>query len=110
MGQAVQIKRALKVLEKYAGDDWSDFEKVSTEIFAELNRSEADALEAIKEFRPAGTVNRERQEALSDNVKLGLTNGRSTVLAKIQEARDSPYQKDYLRRMKAYYETLLNRL
>jgi len=109
LGQAVQIRRALRVLEKYA-DDTPDVEKANTEMVAALNRPEPETLAAIKDIRAISTRNRNGQEALSDNVKEGLIAGRNTVLTKLNEAKASPYKKDYLRRMRVYYETLLNRL
>lgn len=109
LGQAVQIKRALKVLERYP-DDTPDFEKMSTEMLAALDQPEVDTLETIKDIRPAGAINRTSQEVLSDNIKQGLTAGRNSVLNKINEAKNSPYKKEYLQRMKVYYEALLSRL
>jgi len=109
LGQAVQIKRALKVLEKYE-DDTPDLEKMSTEMLAALDRPEVDTLETIKDFRRAGTRNDTTQVTLSDNVKGGLIAGRNQVLRKIEEAKVFPYKKHYLQRMKIYYEALVKRL
>lgn len=109
LGQAVQIKRALKVLEKY-GSDTSDLESLSIEMSDALNRHESDTLEAIKKIRPIGTINRDSEQALSSCVKQGLSSARNDVLTKIDEAKAFPAKKDYLHKMKVYYETLLNRL
>lgn len=106
LGQAVQVKRALKVLENYV-DDSPDIEKLNIEMNAALDRPEADTLEAIKELRPVGSKN---HDVLSDDIKEGLIAGRSTILTKVNEAKTFPYKKDYVRRMRTYYERLLNRL
>ena len=108
LGQAVQIKRALKVLEKYA-DDTPNLESLKTEMLDALSRHESDTLEAVKKIRPLGIINRDSDDALSSSVKQGLASGRNGVLTKIDEAKAFPSKKDYLDKMKVYYETLLNR-
>lgn len=109
LGQAVQIKRALKVLEKYV-DDTPDLESLKAEMLDALSRHELDTLEAIRKIRPLGTINRDSEQALSSSVKQGLSAGRNDILTKIDEAKVVPSKKDYLQKVKVYYGTLLNRL
>ena len=109
LGQAVQIKRALKVFEKYSSTR-SDLENLKSEVRAELERPELDTLEAIREFHPVGTINRKSQQALSDCVKEGLAAGQEDILRKIDEAKVSPYEENSLQKIKGYYAALLKRL
>ena len=109
LGQAVQIKRALKVLDKYVYDT-PDVEHMRTEILAALDSPEPDTIKAIKDIRAVGTVNRNAQQALSHSVNEGLAAGRSDVLRRIEEAKASRDKKEFLLNIKAYYETLLVKL
>jgi hypothetical protein len=109
LGQAVQIKRALKVLEKYSSDR-ADLENLKSEVRAELERPELDTLQAIKDLHSVGTINRKSQQPLSDCVKEGLAAGQADILRRIDEARVSPYNENSLLKIKGYYAALLKRL
>jgi hypothetical protein len=109
LGQAVQIKRALKVFEKYSNDR-SDLENLKVDMRAALERPELDTFEAIKEFHPLGTINRKSHQALSDFVKEGLAAGQADILRKIDEAKASPYEENSVHKIKGYYAALLKRL
>jgi hypothetical protein len=109
LGQAVQIKRALKVLEKYSSDR-ADLENLKSEVRAELERPELDTLEAIKDLHSVGTINRKGQQALSDCVKEGLAAGQADILRRIDGAKVSPYNENSLLKIKGYYAALLKRL
>lgn len=109
LAQAVQIRRSLKVLEKYLNDR-SGVENLKTEMAAALDRPQSETLNALKEIRPIGTVNRKNAEALSHSVKAGLSAGREDVLRRLGEAKVFPYSNDFLLETKAHYEKLLKRL
>ena len=109
LGQAVQIRRALKVFDKYTHDT-PDVENLRTEILAAFDIPEPDTIKAIKDIRPVGTINRNSRQALSDSVNEGLAAGRSDVLRRIEEAKAARDKKESLLKIKAYYETLLVRL
>ena len=109
LGQAVQIKRSLRVLEKYITDS-PDFENLYTEIRAALDRPEPETLKAVKDIHPVGTINRNSSDPLSDSVKEGLASARTDVLRRLGEAKVATRKKDFLLETKAYYEKLLNRL
>ena len=109
LGQAVQVKRSLRVLEKYI-NNMLDAENLETEMRAELDRPDHETLKAIKEIRPVGTINRKISDPLSDSVKEGLAAARTDVLRRLGEAKVSNRRKDVLLETKVYYEKLLNRL
>jgi hypothetical protein len=109
LGHAVQVKRALKILERYAHET-PNVDNLQTEMTTALNRPQLETLAAVKTIRPEGTINRKSPEALSGFVEEGLAAGRADVLRKLDEAKASRDKHDYLLKMKLYYETLLDRL
>jgi hypothetical protein len=90
--------------------DRADLENLKSELRAELERPERDTLEAIKDLRPMGTINRKSQQPLSDYVKEGLAAGQADVLRRIDEAKVSPFKESSLFKMTGYYTVLLKRL
>ena len=109
LGQAVQVKRALRVLEKYI-NNMLDVEELETEMRAALDRLDHETLKAVKDIRPVGTMNRKSSDPLSDSVKEGMAVARSDVLRRLGEATESSRRKDVLLETKVYLEKLLNRL
>lgn len=110
LGQAVQIKRSLKVLEKYLHFEIVDTTSLSNELDVALSASEADTLTKVRELHPLGTINRKGNGLLSDSVTQGLAEAKSDTKRRIDEAAQSSSVKDSLLTMKAYYEKLLKRL
>lgn len=111
LGQAVQIKRSLKLLEKYI-ENGSDLNSLRTEMVAALDRPELETLNAIKEIRSVGIINRKTTDALSAFVKEGLAAGTADVLRKVDQAKAKKASdtKDFLVETKTHYETLLTKL
>lgn len=109
LGQAVQIKRSLRVLEKYINNMLDD-DELETEMRAALDRPDHETLKAAKDIRPVGTINRKSSDPLSDSVKEGLVTARTDVFRRLDEAKVSGRRKDFLFKTKVYYEKLLNRL
>jgi hypothetical protein len=109
LGQAVQIRRALKVFEKYSSGI-ANLENLKRELRAELDRPDLETLEAIKDLHPVSTINRKSQQPLSDYVKEGLAAGQADVLRRIDEVKVSPDKENSVSNIKGYYIALLQRL
>lgn len=109
VGRAVQIRRSLRVLEKYL-NDYAGEANLINEMTAALDRPDRETIDAIKQIRPVGTINRKSSDALSDSVKAGLVAARTDVLRRLNEAKTSPSRIVLLLETKTYYEKLLNRL
>jgi hypothetical protein len=108
LGLAIQIKRSLKLLEKYTNED--DIENLKIELEAALDRPDTETLTELRAIHPIGTVNRTSQDPLSHFVKEGLSAGRADILRKTAGAKASRDKKDTLLKIKAYYEKLFTEL
>jgi hypothetical protein len=110
LGQAVQIKRSLKILEKYIQNGALNITKLSDELEVALSASDADTLNQLRELHPLGTINRKGKDPVSDRVKDGLHDAKADAQRRIDDAMRSVSPRDSLLDMKAHYEKLLKRL
>jgi len=114
LGQAVQFKRTLKLLEKYEdslnGEHGGDTSKLKQNIEAALNGPERETLTLLRDLHPLGTINRKGKDSLSDFVREGLAAGKADVLRRMKEVEDSANSRDSLLKMTAYYRKLLERI
>jgi hypothetical protein len=111
LGQAVQINRALKLIEKHLNShDSNNTSKLKNDIEAALNGSEAETLILLRDLHPLGTINRKGEDSLSDFVKEGLEAAKTDVLRRMNEVDQSADSKGTLLKVTAYYKKLLERL
>lgn len=110
LGQAVQIKRSLKVLEKYIQNGAPDIPRLGSELEVALNAPDAETLNQLRDLHPLGTINRTGKDPVSDRVKEGLHDAKVDARRRIDNAMRSLSPRDSLLEMKAHYEKLLQRL
>lgn len=114
LGRAVQVKRALKLLDKYLSS-FNPHEGVNTgqlrnDIQAALNRPEPETFILLRELHPLGTINRKGTNTLSDFVLEGLAAGEADALRRIEDVEHSANRKDSLLKIADYYQKLLERI
>lgn len=112
LGQAVQMRRALKLLDKYIplGDSPVNTWQLKQDLEAALDGPETETLALLRDQHPLGVINRHGTDSLSDFVKDGLARGKSDALRRLMEAEQSSSPRDSLLKMKASYQKILKRL
>jgi len=110
LGQAVQIKRSLKILERYVHLEKFDTSQLRSELESAWGATESETVADLRELRPLGTINRNGNGPLSTYVKDGLENAKADAKRRFDEAAQSPSKRDSLLRIKAHYQRLLKRL
>jgi len=110
LGQAIQIRRSLRLLNKYidgASGDYSS--RLKDDLEKALDAPETETLTELRELRPLGIINRKGQNSLNDSFKEGLAAGRNDVLRKLNAAEQSPGGTETLLKLKAHLQKLLER-
>jgi len=112
LGQALQIKRSIKLLEQYVdsmnGQD--SVGKLKAELEVHLSRPETETMAALQELQGVGTINRSNKSSVSDSVYAGLAAGRTDVLRRVAELEHCANRKLKLLSITTYYHKLLERL
>lgn len=109
LGQAIQMRRALKMLQTVPNSRISNVDQFKADLTDALNASDSDTLKDLLEFEPTGVINRISNGPLSDTLKVGLANGRESVLRRISESETPNGFDNGLLRIKQTYERLLRR-
>lgn len=110
LGQAVQLKRFLKVFNKHVQASLPpNTDNLRLDLEAALDGSETETLSIIRELHPTAGLNRNGNGAVSDFVKQGLEAAKTDILRRTSEfGSDDTTVK--LQKLKAYYQGLLRRL
>lgn len=111
LGQAVQLKRFLKVFDKHVNaSSPPDTDNLRHDLETALDGSETETLNIIRELHPTGGINRNGSGAVSDFVKQGLEAAKIDILRRTSEFGSSADTTVKLQKLKAYYQELLRRL
>lgn len=111
LGQAVQLKRFLKVFDKHVnGSLPPNTDNLKSDLETALDGPEAETLSIIRELHPTSSMNRNGNEALSGFVKQGLEAAKIDILRRTSEFDPSDDTTVKLQKLKAYYQELLRRL
>lgn len=111
MGQAVQLKRFLKVFDKHVnGSLPPNTDNMRHDLEAALDGPETETLSIIRELHSTGSVNRNSNGALSGFVKQGLEAAKIDILRRTSEFESSDDLTVKLQKLKAHYQDLLRRL
>ena len=111
LGQAVQLKRFFKVLDKHANASLPlNTENLKRDLEIALDGPETETVSTILELHPTGSIDRNGNGAVSDFVKQGLEAAKIDILRRISEFESSDDPPVKLQKLKAYYKELLKRL
>ncbi len=111
LGQAVQLKRFLKVSDKHVnGSLPPNTDNLRRDLESALDGPETETLSIIRELHATGTINRNGNGAISGFVKQGLEAAKIDILRRTSEFELSDDTTVKLQNLKAYYQELLRRL
>ena len=111
LGQAVQLKRFLKVLDKHVNASLPlNTDNLRRDLETALDGPETETLSIILERHPTGSIDRNGNGAVSDFLKLGLEAAKFDILQRTSELGSSDDTPVKLQKLKAYYKELLKRL
>ena len=110
LGQAIQIRRSLKILERYVRLEKFDTSQLKNELELAWGATETETVAELRQLRPLGTINRKGDGPLSAYVKTGLEDAKADAKRRFDEAAQSSSKRDSLLKIKAHYERLLKRL
>lgn len=111
LGQAVQVKRFLKVFDKHVNPPVpANTDSLRQDLAAALDGPETETLSIIRELHPTGPINRNGNGSVSGFVKQGLEAAKIDILRRTSEFGSSEDPTVKLQELKAYYEQLLRRL
>ena len=105
LGEQIQMRRAVKELEKFLAKGPGDVSEFKRNVDNALNSSDDDTLSILAELKPSRT---NTKEPLSDDLRRGLNNGRQNVLRRLAEA-ETDGSNDSLLALKKTYERILGR-
>lgn len=110
MGQAVQLKRFLIVLDKHVNASLPlSTDNLRRDLETALDGPETETLSIILELDPT-SINRNGDGAVSDFVKQGLEAAKTDILRRTGEFGSSADTPAQVQKLKAYYRELLKRL
>ena len=110
LGKAIQIRRAIKTLQKVSDSEITDVNQLKIDLTRAFEASDSDTLKDLLELEPTGVVNRNTNGQLSDMLKEGLAGGRENVLRTILESETQTGSNNQLLKIKRTYERMLSRL
>ena len=111
LGQAVHLKRVLKVFDKHVnGSLPPNTDNLRRDLETVLEGPETETLSIIRELHPTGSINRNGNGPVSGFVKQGLEAAKVDILRRTSEFESSGDTTVKLQKLKAYYEELLRRL
>lgn len=111
LGQAVQLKRFLTVLDKHVSASMPlNTGNLRRDLETALDGPETETLSIILELDPTGSTNRNGNGAVSDFVKQGLEAAKIDILRRTGEFGSSDDTPAKLQKLKEYYRELLKRL
>ena len=105
LGQHIQMRRAVKELEKFLANGSRDVSELKRDLDNALTSSDDDTLSILAELRPSRAISK---QPLSDDLKGGLTDGRYSVLTRLSEVEADGSNDGFLK-LKETYERLLAR-
>lgn len=105
LGEQIQLRRAVKELEKFLAKGSRDAAEFKRNLNNALNSSDDDTLSILAELKPSRAIT---NQPLSDDLREGLINGRQSVLRRLSEA-ESDGSNDSLLELKKTYERVLGR-
>jgi len=107
LGEQIQMRRAVKELEKFLAKGSRDASEFKRDLDNALNSSDDDTLSILAELRPSRAITK---QPLSDDLRAGLSNGRQSVLTRLLEAEaESDGSNDSFLELKKTYERILSR-
>jgi hypothetical protein len=105
LGQHIQMRRAVKELEKFLANGSSDASELKRDLDNALNSSDDNTLSILAELRPSRAITK---QPLSNDLRGGLIDGRHSVLTRVSEAESDGSNNSFLE-LKKTYERLLAR-
>ena len=105
LGQQIQMRRAVKELEKFLAKGYRDASELKRNLNSALNSSDEATLSILAELRPSRAISK---QPLSDELRMGLSDGRHSVLTRVSEAESDGSLVSFLE-LKETYERLLAR-
>lgn len=109
LGQAIQMRRALKMLGKVPNSGISNLDQLKADLNLALDASDSDTVKDLLELEPTGVINRHSSGPLSEILKIGLADGREMVLRRVSESDARNGLDNELLRIKQAYERVLRR-
>ncbi len=83
LGEQIQMRRAVKELEKFLAKGYRDASELKRNLDNALNSSDEATLSILAELRPSRAISK---QPLSEELRIGLSNGRHSVLTRLSEA------------------------
>ena len=105
LGQHIQMRRAVKELEKFLANGSRDVSELKRDLYNALTSSEDDTLSILAELRPSRAITK---QPFSDDLKGGLSDGRQSVLKRLSEVEADGSNDGFLE-LKKTYERILAR-
>lgn len=105
LGQHIQMRRAVKELEKFLANGSRDVSELKRDLYNALTSSDDDTLSILAELRPSRAITK---QPFSDDLKGGLSDGRYSVLKRLSEVEADGSNDGFLK-LKETYERLLAR-
>ena len=105
LGTQVQLRRTVKLLEKFLAAGSSDWFEFKRDLDAALNTSDDDTVNILKELKPS---RRFTKQSLSRDLKSGLDHGRQSAISRASEVA-AIGSLDGFKYLKEAYEKILRR-
>jgi len=105
LGQQIQIRRAVKELDKFLAKGSGDASEFKRNLGNALNSTDDDTLKILTELKPSRAS---AKRPLSADLRDGLNNGRQLILRRLSEAETNE-SNDSLLELKKTYEKILGR-
>jgi hypothetical protein len=105
LGHQIQMRRAVKELEKFVANGSRDASELKRDLYNALTSSDDDTLSILAELRPSRAITK---QPLSDDLRGGLIDGRHSVLTRLSEVEADGSNDGFLE-LKKTYERLLAR-